>query len=61
MAARFHLLAQHRTVADLRKAAAADLAVRKEIEAEIAALAGIHPDRCVMTKEYVAALKEALG
>lgn len=49
------------STAALRKAVHDEPAVKAEVEAEIAALAGIHPDRCVVTADYVRALKEALA
>lgn len=58
----FDLLRKHgNSVAGLREAIRNDPAVKAAAEAEIAALAGVHPDRCVVTKEYVQALREALA
>ena len=61
MSARFDLLIRYgRSPAKLRDAAKADPAVRQEIERELAELAGVPEGRCVVTKEYVAALRAAL-
>lgn len=62
MSAKFDLLIRHQLSPEkLRAAVQADPAVKAEAEAEIAALKGVHPDRCVATKEYVEALKGALA
>ncbi len=46
---------------DLRAVVQNDPAVRSEAMAELAAASQIHEDRCVVTKEYAAALRRALG
>ena len=59
---RFDRLIRHDlSVEKLRVAIQADRALRAEAEAELAATNGIHPDRCIMTKEYGQALQKALA
>ena len=59
---RFDLLIRHGLSVDrLQAALRADPAIRTEAEAELAATRGVHEDRCVMTKEYRAALTRALA
>lgn len=60
-AAKFDLLKRYQGAAGLRDAAARSEGVKDEIKAELAAIKGIAPDRCVVTKEYRNALQGALG
>lgn len=61
MAARFDLLKRYGGVEKLRELAQRSSGVREQIEAELAAIKGINPERCVVTKEYRDALQAALG
>ncbi len=59
---RLHLLkAYGLSEARLRAAVQADPAVRADAEAEVAACALIHDDRCHMARDYAQALKRALA
>lgn len=58
---RYHLLkAYGLSEARLRAAVESDPAVRADAEAEVAAAALMHEDRCHMARDYAAALKRAL-
>lgn len=60
MPARFDLLKRYGGVDRLREAVARSPDVRGQIDEELAALKGIHPERCVVTREYAGALRRAL-
>lgn len=57
---RLDLVRRYGSAARLKAAAAVDAALRDEIKAELAAIKGIDPGRCVMTNEYRQALQQAL-
>lgn len=62
MAAKFDLLRRYGGSIDrLREGLKSDAALKAEVEAELSQLKNIHPERCVVTKEYVAALQRALN
>ena len=61
MAANFDLLKLHGGVNGLAKAIATVPDLRSKVEAELAELKGINPERCIVTREYRDALLKALG
>ena len=61
MAARYDLLKRHGGADRLKDAVARSPDLKAQIEAELAALKGIHAERCVVTQEYADALRRALG
>lgn len=60
MAAGYNLLKDHGSEARLRQAAQRDETVASAIKAELAALKGVHPNRCVVTQEYREALQRVV-
>lgn len=61
MAAGYDLLKRYGGAAKLREAAQRSPAVTDEIKAELEAIKGVNPERCVVTREYRDALQGALG
>ena len=61
MAAKYDLLKRYGGAGKLREAAQRFPSVTEEIQAELAEIKGINPERCVVTKEYRDALQRALG
>ncbi len=61
MPARYDLLKRYGGESKLRDMAAKSSRVKTQIEEELAALKGIHPERCTVSKEYGDALRRALG
>jgi hypothetical protein len=60
MTASFDLLKRHGGADRLREAASRSPDIRAQIEAELAEIKGINPQRCVVTQEYRDALTRAL-
>ncbi len=61
-APRYHLLKTYNLSPErLRAAIISDPAVRADAEAEVAACAQIHEDRCHVTRDYAAALRRVLA
>lgn len=60
MTASFDLLKRYGGADRLREAATRSPAVKAAIQAELDAIKGINPQRCVVTQEYRDALQRAL-
>lgn len=58
--AKFDLLRRHGGVAGLKQALVGNDGLLGEVRGEIAALKGIHQERCVVTAEYRDALQRAV-
>lgn len=61
MIASYDLVKRYGGADRLREAAARSPAVTAEIQAELDAIKGISPERCIVTKEYRDALTRAMG
>lgn len=60
MVGTYQFLLRYGSVAALRAAVRANPGLREEVAAELAVVPILHPERCVMTHEYRAALVAAL-
>jgi hypothetical protein len=60
-AARYHLLRRYGLSHALREAIRSDNKVRAEAEEELRLASAIDPNRCVVSAEYAAVLREALA